>query len=374
VKVYWNRFHAPFRFVLFGLDESVDNDTYVVDLTRRARLGGRNNLAAGGSLRLDHFDITIAPDDHGRINGAAFIEDRIAINPTLSVVAGGRLDKFDTTGAAFAPRLSVVVTPAAAHSFRASYNRAYRAPSLIENFANLSLPAYVPLATPFFYTQYAFGSTDLKMEKQDAGEIGYTAVIGSHAVVTATAYTQRIRNDIWFLPVSFYSPAEPPPGWPGSPATVPVLPKVFSFVNLAEVRDRGIELASNVEWSRLSFQGSYTYQRTPGLKAPFPLQINRPAKHQAGGGVIYTAPRWTAGGDIHFTDRAFWADVLNEPFWGYTSSYVAVNARATYRPRQQPWELWVSSTDLFDRKIKTHVFGDTLRRKITAGIRWQWRG
>lgn len=375
VKLYWNRFHAPFRFVLFGLDEGVDNDTFVGEFTRRARIG-RHSVAAGGSVRLDHFDITIAPDDHGRIDAAAFVEDKITVNHAVTVVAGGRLDKFDTTGAVFAPRVSVVLTPAPNHSFRLSYNRAYRAPSLVENFVNLSLPAYVPLDRPFFYTQYALGSTDLAMEKQDAGEIGYTAVIGSRAVVTATAYRQRIRDDIWFLPISFYSPIEPPPGWPGSPGAVPFLPKVFSFVNIAELSDRGIELATNVEWAKVALQGSYTFQDTPRLKsaAPFPLQVNRPAKHQAGGGVMYKAERWTAAGDLHFTDRAFWADVLDAPFWGSTNSYVAVNAHATYRPHLQPWELWVSSTDLFDRKIKTHVFGDTLRRKITAGIRWRWQG
>ena len=71
------------------------------------------------------------------------------------------------------------------------------------------------------------------------------------------------------------------------------------------------------------------------------------------------------------TNRAFWSDVLTEPFWGYTDAYVNVNARGTYRLGGQPWEFWVSGTDCSIAKIKSHVFGDTIRRKVTAGIRWK---
>src|SRR6185503_815918 len=125
-KVYWNRLDAPFGIVLFGLDEDLTNDTFVTELTRRLKVGQRHSLTFGGSLRADRFDITVAPADTGRFDAAAFVENRTVINSKLSVVAGGRLDKFDTTGAVFAPRVGVVVTPVPAHSFRATYNRAYR--------------------------------------------------------------------------------------------------------------------------------------------------------------------------------------------------------------------------------------------------------
>jgi hypothetical protein len=71
--------------------------------------------------------------------------------------------------------------------------------------------------------------------------------------------------------------------------------------------------------------------------------------------------------------RAFWADVLTEPFWGYTDAYSGVNARVSYRLPNRPWELWLSATDLLDEKIKSHVFGDTVRRKVSTGVRWQWQ-
>lgn len=372
-KVYWNRLDAPFRIVLFGLDENATNDTYVADVTRRWNVRNRHHLTVGGSVRQDRFDITIAPADRRRFDAAAFIEDQIILSPTINVVAGGRIDKFDTTDAVFAPRVGVVFSPQPGHSIRVAYNRAYRAPSLLENFVDVTLPAVVPLNPPFIYAQRSIGSTALEVEKQDAVEVGYTGVLNSHTTFFATVYNQRIKNNIWFLPISFYGPGAPPPGWPLDPSTVPLLPAVYSFINLGSVRDRGIELAVHAEWPRVAFQGSYTFQADPKLDSGtnLPLQINKPARHQAGGGVTYTANRWSAATDVQYTDRAFWADVLTEPFWGYTDSYVNVNARGTYRLRGQPWEFWLSATDLFDRKIKSHVFGDTIRRKVTAGIRWQ---
>jgi outer membrane receptor protein involved in Fe transport len=373
-KLYWNRLDAPFRIVLFGLDEDATTDSYVSELTRRLRVGDHHSFTLGGSARLDRFDVTIAPDDRSRFDAAAFVEDKVDVSRILSLVVGGRLDKFDTTKAVFAPRIGLVLSPKPVHSFRLTYNRAYRAPSLLENFVNLSLPAVVPLDPPFFYSQLSVGSTELEMEKQDAVELGYTGVFNSRTTVFATVYNQTIKNNIWFLPVSFYGPGAPPPGWPGDPSRVPLLAKAFTFVNLGQVRDRGVELATNVQWPRFSLQGSYTFQDLPRLESGtnFPLQINRPARHQAGGGLTYSDDRWSVAGDLHFTDRAFWSDVFTEPFWGYTDAYVNLNARVSYRLRSVPWELWLGATNLLDRKIKSHVFGDTVRRKVTAGVRWQW--
>jgi iron complex outermembrane receptor protein len=374
VKVYWNRLQSPFRIVLFGLDEKATNDTYVADLTRRFTAGRRHHLTYGGALRLDRFNVTIAPLDRRRLDGAAFLEDSVSVTPAVNVFVGGRLDKFDTTSAVFAPRLGLVLTPKTAYALRLTYNRAYRAPSLLENFLQVPLPAVVPLDPPFFYVQQAIGSTELKMEKQDAIELGVTSTLGSSATVSATVYQQSVSNRIWFLPVSFFGPSAPPPGWPGDPATVPPLPSVFTFLNLGSVRDRGIELAGRVERGPMTVHGSYTFRDIPRLESEaigLPLEINKPSRHQASAGLLYQHQRWTAGGDAYFTSKAYWADVFTQPFWGYTDSYLNVNARVAYRLRTAPWEIWFSAADLFDRKIKSHVFGDTVRRKVTAGIRWQ---
>jgi iron complex outermembrane receptor protein len=373
VKAYWNRLYSPYRIVLFGLDEQATSDAYVAEITRRQTVRTRHSLTFGGSARLDRFDVSIAPDERSRVEMAGFLEDSITVAPHLTAVAGARVDKFDTTSAVVAPRIGLIVTPRPAQSLRFTYNRAYRAPTLLENFIDVSLPAAVPLVPPFYYLQRVLGSTDLKMEHQDAFEVGYSAALNSKTAVFATVYDQTVKNNIWFFPTSFYGPWTPPPGWPTA-IPVPVLPHEFGFVNLGRVRDRGIELATTIEWPRLSINGTYTFQATPRQRdeSAIPLTINRPARHQFGGSLTFTDKQWTIAGDAHFTDKAFWADVFTEPFWGTTPSFVATNARVSYRIANRPWEIWAAATDLLDEKIKSHVFGDTVRRKIAAGVRWQW--
>jgi outer membrane receptor protein involved in Fe transport len=376
-KVYWNRFYAPYRIVLFGLDENAVNDSYAAEVTHHQSAGNHQALAYGGSINLDRFDVTIAPAERRRVNAGAFVEDRIELGRTTNVVAGGRVDKFDTTKAVFAPRVGLTFSPDAQgkptkQAIHIAYNRAYRAPSLLENFVDVNLPAVVPLNPPFYFVQQALGSTSLEMEKQDAVEVGYTLELNSRATIFATVYDQLITNKIWFLPVSFYGPSAPPPGWPLDPGFFPVLPHAYSFVNLGSVRDRGIELAANMKWGpRTSMQASYTFQADPQLDASsLPLQVNRPARHQFGGGLTYATARWSASGDAHYTDKAFWADVFTQDFWGFTDSYVNANGRVSYHPGHT-WELWLSATNLLDEKIKSHVYGDIVRRKVTAGVRWE---
>src|SRR4029079_13565302 len=109
----------------------------------------------------------------------------------------------------------------------------------------------------------------------------------------------------------------------------PLLPKTFTFVNLGRVRDRGVEVAGQIEWAPISVQGSYTFQAVPLLESGsnLPLQINRPPQHQAGVALTYRVNRWTVGGDVYYSGSAFWADVFTEPFWGSTEAYHPVNAR-----------------------------------------------
>jgi hypothetical protein len=75
---------------------------------------------------------------------------------------------------------------------------------------------------------------------------------------------------------------------------------------------------------------------------------------------------------VYYTGSAFWADVLTPEFWGTTSSFVAVNAGASYRFGNQPWEVRVDATNLLDENIKRHVYGDIIRRRVSVGLRWRW--
>ena len=295
---------------------------------------------------------------------SAFVEDKVRVNEILNVVVGGRLDKFDTTSLVFAPRLGLVLNPKPEHAFRVTYNRAYRAPSLLENFLNVTLPAVTPSEPAFPYSLLTLGSTDLEMEKQDAFEVGYTGALNSRTAVFATVYSQRISNAVWFLPVSFYGPGAPPPGWPGDPLAAPVAPAVFTFVNIGEVRDRGIELATNIEWPRLSIHGSYSFQDVPRLSGTaLPLTFNRPAQHHVGGGLTFVTDRWSASGDAAIHRHGVLGGRAHRGVLGLYGCLPWRERSGELSPANLPWELSLSATDLLDAKIKSHAFGDTIRKE-----------
>lgn len=370
VKLYWNRLDGPFRLVLFGLDEDNVNDTIAVDLVRRHAAGERHRFTFGGTARVDFFDLTLTPDDTRRANFGAFIEDSITLHPDVQLILAGRVDKFDSTEAVFAPRIGAVYTPTSGQSIRFTYNRAFRAPSLLENFNNRDLPSVVPIDPPFVFFQNVRGSQDLSVEKLDSFEVGYRALIGNRTVFSATAYRQNITDLIRFIPVSFFGPGNPPPGWPLPPEFFPVLPEKFSFINFGTVRDQGVELGMQVQWPRIGLRASYAFKDRPDIETELnmPLELNRPSRHQGAAGLTYTRGMWKASADVTYTDRAFWADVFTEPFWGYTDSFATLNATFSIRPSNGPVTLRVTGWNLLDEAYKTHVYGDIIRRKVMAFV------
>jgi hypothetical protein len=45
-------------------------------------------------------------------------------------------------------------------------------------------------------------------------------------------------------------------------------------------------------------------------------------------GALPERDAWTFSSDVNYFGRAFWADVFTEEFWGYTDSFVNVDAHA----------------------------------------------
>ena len=214
--------------------------------------------------------------------------------------------------------------PTPDQSLRLSYNRAFRAPSVINNYLdeNILSPSTVdlrplaPLAPPqlrplipqepFYLIVNNFGNPDLKEEHVDAFELAYTATIGKTSFGLAV-YQNDTSNNINFttlLPDSenpqglpgleYYSVQNPaqgvgavtgkplvdpltgnpglspfvmaalaqvPPAF-GGPVRLPY--KVATYLNLGPVRNRGFEASIehrvNNEWS---LSGNYSYQADP---------------------------------------------------------------------------------------------------------------
>jgi iron complex outermembrane receptor protein len=333
----------------------------------------RQVLTLAGTARFNRFDINIVPDQHSRNETGLIADTEVFLTDQVRLRAGGRLDWFSSFGATFSPRVGVVFEPVSGHTIRASYNRAYVAPSFLENYFVFETATILPLPTgPFTLPFVARGNEDLDPLTDQAVEAGYTAVVGRRLTFTVSAYRNVTKGIITLVPTELYTPASPPPGWP-----LPVefldalpLPKVLTELNLGRVVDAGIELSVDARpHPALTTYANYSFQKTPGVSDDVPIQLNQPARHRFNFGLAYSRGRAFGSLTTTLTSRAFWADV--QPFAGWTDGFALINLTAGVRftSGRAAGSVALKALNLVNDEVRQHIFGDVLRRRASVELR-----
>ncbi len=353
--------------------------------------GTKNVVSYGGNFRHNTFDISLAPGSP-RNEGGAYAQDEVFINNHFRWVVGGRVDKFSSIkNAVFSPRTTLMVKPNAANTFRLSFNRAFRAPSFINNnistsilnSVNLSALAPLPQLSPFIFPISAFGNRDLKQETLTAYEVGYTGTIRRRANVTAAVYWNNTENGIYFTPIRFFGPTNPPPGWPLPPAVLAllalnnppvILPQSFTYLNYGKIHDKGIELGVDGDASRdVHLFVNYSYQWMPTI-AEFPQgtgieDINWPPKNRFNAGFDFSHARLLGNLAVNHTDSAYWQDVLDVRFAGTTKPYTTVNGAIGVRWAKNRLVTSLKVINLGNQQVQEHIFGDIIKRQVVGEAR-----
>jgi iron complex outermembrane receptor protein len=353
--------------------------------------GTKNVVSYGGNFRHNTFDISLAPGNP-RNEGGAYAQDEVFINDHFRWVVGGRVDKFSSIqNAVFSPRTTLMLKPNAANTFRVSFNRAFRAPSFINNnirtailnSVNLSALAPLPQLSPFIFPISAFGNPNLKQETLTAYEVGYTGTIRRRANVTAAVYWNNTKNGIYFTPVAFFGPTNPPPGWPLPPAVLAllavnnppvILPQSFTYLNYGTIHDKGVELGVDGDATRdVHLFVNYSYQWMPTI-ANFPQgtgieDINWPPKNRFNAGFDFSHARLLGNLSVNHTDSAFWQDVLDIRFAGSTKPYTTVNGAVGVRWAKNRLVTSLKVTNLGNQQVQEHIFGDIIRRQVVGEAR-----
>ena len=115
-----------------------DTTTVDFDLSNVQTFAKRHVVSYGGNLRFNSNDLSIAPDADNRTEFGIYGQDEIFLSDHFRLVAGGRVDRFDfVDDFVFSPRVAFLIKPDANQTFRVSYNKAYRSPSVINNFIDL---------------------------------------------------------------------------------------------------------------------------------------------------------------------------------------------------------------------------------------------
>ncbi|HZT77545.1 MAG TPA: TonB-dependent receptor [Vicinamibacterales bacterium] len=395
------------------LQLNFSTQTYDVEAGDTWRAGSKQVITAGGNVRQNNFNITIAPNAQNRTELGAYAQDEIFLDP-VRLTIGGRVDKFgNLSDPVFSPRLAAVFKLAADHSVRVSFNRAFRSPSVINNYLDISivnptdLSALAPLlppalrpavAQPFPLVVHAVGSDipingqpqqELTEESLTAYEVAYTGTIGGATTVGAAFYVNDINNSINFvtLPNNLdpYTATNPPPGWPLPPSILAVLAQAgialprtaFTYLNLGPIREKGLELSIDRRVSRgVSAFANYSWQADPTILPdahPYPAaELALPPTNRFNIGVNVDTPRYLGSASVNYADKAFWSDVLNAPYHGFTDAYTMLNGSFGVKWNGGHVTTLVKGTNLTNQDIMQHVFGDILKRSIIFEVRFAY--
>ncbi|MDP3718891.1 MAG: TonB-dependent receptor [Acidobacteriota bacterium] len=373
-----------------------DTKTYDLEVGNINTFGGRHVLSYGGNVRFNQFDLSIAPRGDNRTELGAYVQDEIFLNNLVRISLGARFDKYDNIeDPVFSPRVALILKPADDHAVRLSFNKAFRSPSLINNYLEtaivnqLNLGAINPALAGRVYNfpVLANGNESLVEESTESFEVAYTGVIKSRATVSAAVYFTTNRDEIFFTQVGRYRATAPPPGWPLPPVVLEVLPPAcapgqtcttgglpseFSYRNLGTVKNKGFELGIDGAVSRaLNLFANYSYQATPD--PDFALsEVNLPPKNRFNAGLNFNEGRFLGNLSVAYVDDAYWQDVLDARFAGPTEAYTQFNGAFGMRFAQDKITATIKGINLTNQEVQSHVFGDIIKRQIIGELRFQF--
>src|SRR5437762_1255490 len=117
-----------------ALQLNFKTQTYDVEVGDAIAAGTHQVFTFGGNVRQNNFNITIAPTAENRTELGAYVQDQILLE-RFDFNIGGRIDKFgNLSDPVFSPRLAATFKPRPDQGIRFSFNRAFRAPSVINNY------------------------------------------------------------------------------------------------------------------------------------------------------------------------------------------------------------------------------------------------
>jgi outer membrane receptor protein involved in Fe transport len=395
------------------LQLNFSTQTYDFELGDSVVASRRHVLTFGGNVRRNNFDITIAPTAENRTEVGAYLQDEIPFERVRFTV-GGRVDKFgNLSDPVFSPRLSATLKPLPDQAVRVSFNKAFRSPSVINNFLDIRIVAptdlsglalllpvpFRPLvAAPFNLVVRAVGSKlpigtrvqdELTEESLTAYEVAYTGTILHRTTLSAAFYINDTDDNINFaqLPPNLdpYTSANPPPGWqlPREIIDTLALQRIFlprtafTYLNLGPLRQKGIELSVDHRIANAATAfANYSYQAKPEVRNdpnPFPsAELAFPPTHRFNVGFNVNGARFLGSGSVNTSSGAFWSDVLTSPYHGFTDSYSMVNGSFGVKWARGRITTSIKGTNLFNDDIQQHVFGDILKRSIMSELRFNY--
>ncbi|HEX8438995.1 TonB-dependent receptor [Archangium sp.] len=205
--------------------------------------------------------------------------DRSLLRDRLRLVAAARLDSHSSYTPQFSPKATVVYSLARTQHLRVGYNRAFKSPSLLENFLLIN-HTLVGNRTGFLIRD-AEGNLlselrPLVPEQVDAVELGYKATFFNRLLVDVVGYHSWYRNFISALTPQA-NPAQGtfafyPDGRPVAEGT-PVQGALSTYTNFGRSRVAGLDVGAEYQPSaHVLLNGSVSYIQVLSFQNSAPTQ------------------------------------------------------------------------------------------------------
>ena len=156
-----------------------------------------------------------------------------------------------------------------------------------------------------------------------------------------------------------------------------LLPSQFTYLNFGKVKDKGIELGFDTSMIRyVNLFANYSYQWMPEVENLPPgttiNDVNWPAENRFNAGFDFSYVRFLGNLSVHYTDEAYWQDVLDFRYAGTTDAFTIVNGAFGVRWLDNKITTSIKVTNLGNQEVQQHIFGDILKRQVVGEVRFDF--
>ena len=141
------------------------------------------------------------------------------------------------------------------------------------------------------------------------------------------------------------------------------------FRSLGTNKNKGFELGIDGAVNQaLNLFANYSFQAEP--KPDFDKsEINLPPTHRVNAGFNFSHSRYLGNASVSYVGDAYFQDVLDARYAGPTKAYTQVNGAFGVKFIKDTLTGTVKVVNLLNQDIRSHVFGDILKRQVIGEVR-----
>jgi outer membrane receptor protein involved in Fe transport len=191
-----------------------------------------------------------------------------------------------------------------------------------------------------------------------------------------------MKNEINFTQDAGYSSKNVPPGWPLPPSYLDLiiasgkfgalgLPSHYTYLNFAKVKYQGLELGFDGQATKnVQIFANYSYQPDPKPDASIPMsEVNIAPHNRFNAGLNFSAGRYFGGVALAYQDKAYWQDVLDARYSGWTDAFSMLNGNVGAKFMNGRLITSVKATNLANQQVMQHIFGDVMKLSVVGEVK-----